>query len=137
MPLAEHKTYLVLVRGPHVLDNLFRLGLGHATLLGDDLAGEGVDFTGHVGGVTTDVEVGLLLKQSVDFGGTLAEAVLDVDLLTALTGERGDELELVAEGLLIGLGWVNEMVSEGRLEGRGRTSNSSWYTKSSVDFLQP
>lgn len=93
-------TYLVLVGSSHVLDNLLTLGLRHATLLGNNLSEERVDFTCHVGGITADVKVGLLLKQLVDLLGPLLKAMLDVNLLRAVTGEGCDQLELVAQNVL-------------------------------------
>lgn len=93
-------TYLVLVRRPHVLDNLLGLGLGNASLLGNDVAQDGVNLARHVGGVTADVEIGLLLKELVDLLSSFLETVLDVDLLGTIAGEGGDELEVIAEDLL-------------------------------------
>lgn len=69
-------------------------------MLGNDLAQDGVDLARHVGSVAADVEVGLLLEKLVDLLGPFLETVLDVDLLGALAGEGGDELEVVAEDLL-------------------------------------
>ena len=93
-------TYLVLVRRPHVLDNLLSLGLGNAPLLRNDVTQDSVDLARHVGGVTADVEVGLLLEKLVDLLGPFLETVLDVDLLGTLAGEGGDELKVVAKDLL-------------------------------------
>jgi len=98
--LTASKTYLVLVRGPHVLDHLLGLGFWDAALLRNDLAKHRVDFTGHVGGVTTDVEVRLLLEKLVDLLRSFLQPVLDVDLLGAVAGEGGDELKVVAEDFL-------------------------------------
>ena len=89
-------TYLVLVCGAHTLDDLLRLGLGHAALLRNDLHQDGVDFAGHVRGVAADVEVRLLEEQLVDLLCLLLQAVLDVDLVGPFPGERGDQGELVS-----------------------------------------
>ena len=67
-------------------------------MLGDDLGEDLVDLARHVGRVAADVKVRLLLQEVVDFGGALAQAVLDVDLLGAGAGEGGDDFEGVAEG---------------------------------------
>lgn len=53
-------TYLILVGRSHALDDLFRFRFGDVALIGDNLGQDGVDFTGHVGGVTADVEIRLL-----------------------------------------------------------------------------
>lgn len=103
-------TYLVLIRRPHVLDDLLALGLWDAPLLGNDLAEDGVDLARHVGGVAADVDVGLLLEQLVDVLGSLLEAVLDVDLLGSLAGEGIDHLKLVAENLLGLLQWCQYQI---------------------------
>lgn len=67
-------------------------------MLGNNLAENLVDFARHVGRVAADVEVCFLQQEFVDFGGTLAQAVLHVDFLCALAGESGDDFERVAEG---------------------------------------
>lgn len=74
-------------------------------MLGDDSGQDGVDLARHVRGIAADVEVGFLLEELVDELGVLLEAVLDVDLFGAVAGEGGDELEVVAEGFLVLLGW--------------------------------
>lgn len=95
------ETYLVLICCPHILDNLLRLGLGHATALGNDLGQDIVDFAGHVGSVAADVEEGLLGEQLANLGGSLLKAVLYIDLLGGLARKGSDQLELVAKGLLV------------------------------------
>lgn len=92
---------MVLVGSSHALDDLFTLGLGDTTAFGNYLGEDGIDFTGHTGGVTADVEESLLAEELVDFGSVLLEAVLDVDLLGRFAGESGNEFELVAEDLLV------------------------------------
>lgn len=82
--MLRGSTYLVLVCCPHVLDNLFTLGLGHPTALGDDLCEHGVDLAGHVRGVTADIEVSLLREQIADLLGSLLETMLNVYLLGRL-----------------------------------------------------
>ena len=94
-------TYLVLIRGSHILDNLLALGLGDAPLLRNDLRKHAVHLPSHVRGVTAHVEVRLLLEQLVYFLGAFLEAVLDVDLLRPFSRERGNQFELVAEDLLV------------------------------------
>jgi hypothetical protein len=95
------ETYLVLIGSPHILDNLLRLGFGDAPALGNDLSQNIVDFAGHVGSVAADVEEGLLGEQLADLGGSLLEAVLDVDLLGSLAGKGSDQFELVAKSLFV------------------------------------
>jgi hypothetical protein len=73
--------YLVLICGSHVLDDLFGLCFCDTAVFGQDLSQNGVDFTSHVGGVATDVEVGLLLNEFVNLLAALLETVLDVNLL--------------------------------------------------------
>lgn len=55
------KTYLILVCGPHLLDNLLGLGLRDAALAGEDLGKVGIDLASHVGSVTAYIKVGFLL----------------------------------------------------------------------------
>lgn len=86
-----------------MLDHLLALLRGHAPLLGDDVAEHQVDFAGHVGRVTADVEVGLLLEQLADKLGVLLQTVLDVDLLGPLAREGGDDLQRVTKLILVGL----------------------------------
>lgn len=90
-----------MIRTPHTLDNLLRLRLGDAALLSHDLRQHGVDFPRHVRCVTTDVEIGFLLEELVNFFGVFLEAVLDVDFVGAFAGEGGDEGEFVAEGVFV------------------------------------
>lgn len=73
--------YLVLICGPHVLDNLLGLLFSDAAVLGQDLAQDGIDFACHVGSVAADIEVSLLLQKFVDLLAPVLETVLDVDLL--------------------------------------------------------
>ena len=49
------------------------------------LAKDKVDLTGDVGGVTADVDVGLLLQQVADKLGVLLQTVLNVYLLGSLS----------------------------------------------------
>lgn len=72
-------------------------------MLGDDVAEHQVDLPGHVGRVTADVEVGLLLEQLADKLGVFLQTVLDVDLLGALAREGGDDLQRVTKLILVGL----------------------------------
>ena len=62
-----------------------------ASRLLDDLVEGGVDILGHARGVAADVEVGTLLEPSEEFLGGLQHAVLDIDLLGLVAGERGVE----------------------------------------------
>lgn len=86
-----------------MLDHLVGPLGGETTLLGDDLAEDEVDFTGHVGGITADVEVGLLLEEAAHQVGVLTQTVLDVHLLGGFTGEGSNDLELVSKLLLVSL----------------------------------
>jgi len=70
-------------------------------MLGNDATHDRVDLTGHVGSITADVKVSLLLKQSVDLCCVLLEPVLDVNLLITFTRECSNELEVVAKILLV------------------------------------
>jgi hypothetical protein len=45
----------------------------------------GIDLASHVGGITADVDVSLLLQELVDLLAALLEPVLDVDLLGAVS----------------------------------------------------
>lgn len=92
---------LVLVGRAHRLDDFLAPRLVHAAVLGNDLAQQCVDLARHVGGVTADVEVGLLLEQPVDFLAVLLELVLHVDLLGAIAREGNVHLEVVAESLFV------------------------------------
>ena len=91
---------MVLIRSSHALDGLLALLLRYTTLFGDDLGEDVIDFACHVGSITTDVEVCLLLEELVDFFCSLLQSVLDVDFLWSVTGEGGDDLEVIAEVLL-------------------------------------
>ena len=93
-------THLVLVGCPHILDDLLALSFRKTALLRDDLSENSVDLASHVGSVTANVEVSLLLQKLVDLLGALLETVLDIDLLGALTRESGHELEVITENLL-------------------------------------
>lgn len=94
-------TYLVLIGRSHALHDLLSLRLGNTSLLSHDLAQNSVDFAGHVGCVTTDVEVGFLQEQLVDFFGVLLQSVLNIYLLGTFAGEGGDEGKFVAEGFFV------------------------------------
>jgi len=65
-------------------------------VLGDDATHDSVNLASHVGSITTNVKVPLLLKQSINLFCMLFEPVLDVDLLSAFTRECSNELEVVA-----------------------------------------
>lgn len=86
-----------------MLDHLLTLLGGITTLLSNDVTKNQVDLPGHVGCITTDVEVGLLLEKLAHKRGVLLEAVLDVNLLGTLTRESSDDLQLVTELILVGL----------------------------------
>ncbi len=60
-------TYLVLVRGAHILYDIVCLGYRDAALLRDDLSENSVDLTGHVGCVTANIQVRLFEEKLVDF----------------------------------------------------------------------
>jgi hypothetical protein len=93
-----------------VLDHLLALLGGHAPLIGNDVAQNQIDLAGHVRGVTTDVEIGLLLQQLADEFGVLLQAVLDVYLLGSLAGEGGDNLQGVAHLFLPGLSYYVSLI---------------------------
>ena len=94
----DRKTHLVLIRRSHLLDQIFRLGLGDGSSVGDDLHEGSVNLARHVGSVPTHVKVSvLLLEEFVDLVGMLAKSMLYVDLLRPLPRERGDQLERIAE----------------------------------------
>ena len=112
-PIKKACTYLVLIRASHRLHDVLSLLLGDAAVLGNDSGQDRVDLTSHVRCVAADVEVGLLLEELVDELGVLLEAVLDVDLFGAVAREGRDELEVVAEGLLVLL-WCVSGGSKGR-----------------------
>jgi len=76
-----------------VLNHLLATLGGHTALLGDNVSQHQVDLTSHVGSVTTNVEVGLLLQQVADQRSILLQTVLNVDLLATLTREGSDDLE--------------------------------------------
>lgn len=59
--VTDFDTYLILVPLPHLLHNFLSLVFWDATLRRQDLGQDGVDLASHVGSVTTDVEVSLLL----------------------------------------------------------------------------
>lgn len=86
-----------------MLDHLLALFSGHTALLSNDVTKDQVHLAGHVSGITTDVEVGLLLQKLTDKRGLLLEAVLNVHLLGTLAGEGGDDLERIAHLSLPGL----------------------------------
>lgn len=56
-----------------------------------------VDLLGHICSIATNIKVGSLLKESVDFDSSLLEAVLDIDFLQAFSRESCDKLKFVAE----------------------------------------
>jgi hypothetical protein len=94
-------TYLVLVRRPHRLDDLLRLGLRDPTLLRDELRENSVDLARHVGRISADIDVRLLEEKLVDLIRAGLDTVLYVDLLVSLAGEGNVQVELVAEDLLV------------------------------------
>ena len=101
--VSRPDVFLVAAAAPHVLDHLLALFGGETALLRDDLAEDQIHFAGHVGGVATDVECGLLLQEFADELGVFAQSVLDVHLLGRLTREGGDDLQGVAKLFLVGL----------------------------------
>lgn len=105
------ETYLVLVCCSHILDNLLCLSLGHTTALGNDLRKDSVDFASHVGGITADVEEGLLREKLIDLGGSLLETVLDVNLFRSLSREGSNQFEFVAKSFLVFLQVVEKNIN--------------------------
>ena len=98
---------MVATAATHVLDHLFTALGTHTTALSYDLAQHKVDLTGHVGRVTTDVEVGLVLEEIADESGLLAQTVLDVDLFRRFTREGRDNFQAIAKLLLVFLSEVS------------------------------
>jgi hypothetical protein len=92
--------FLVHVATPHVLHYFLTLVEINSPLFGDNLAKEGIDFTCHVRGITTHVEVSLLLEEIVDKLGIFFQTMLNVDLLRCLARESGENSKRVAESLL-------------------------------------
>lgn len=88
-------TYLVLVGGSHVLDNLLTLGFRNAPLFGNNLAQNCVDFSSHIGCISTDINVCFLLKEFVDFLGPFFKTVLNINLLAPFSRKCGDQFEFV------------------------------------------
>lgn len=86
-----------------MFDHLLALRRGHTPLLGDDMTEHQVDLSGHVGRITANVEVGLLLEQVADKLGVLLQTMLDINLFGALAREGGDDFQRVTELILIGL----------------------------------
>lgn len=69
----------------------------------DDLAKHKVDFTRHVGGVTADVKVSLLLQEAAHQIGVFTQSVLNIHLLGSFTRKRSNDLKLVPKLFLVGL----------------------------------
>lgn len=91
-----------MISRSHLLDDFLGFRFRQAALVGDDLDESGVDLARHVGGITTDVEIGLvMLKQVVDTWGVFAQSMLHVLLLGPFAGEDGDELEGWTEDLAV------------------------------------
>lgn len=86
-----------------MLDHLLAPFRAEATVFGDDLTQDKVDFPGHVSCISTDVEVCLLLEEIADEGRMFAQPVLDIDFLGAFTGEGGDDLQGITKLFLEGL----------------------------------
>jgi hypothetical protein len=84
-----------------MLNHLFTLGLGETSLLCDYLTEQCINFAGHVGCITTDVEICLLFEKLVDLGGLFLHLMLDVDLLWPVAGEGNVNLESIAEVFLV------------------------------------
>lgn len=83
---------------PHALHCLLSLLFGHPTFLLDDLAECLIDLTGHVCGVTADVEVCFLLQEVVDELRVGSQVMLDVVLLLGIFTREGiEDLEFIAE----------------------------------------
>jgi hypothetical protein len=112
-----------------VLNHLLALLGGVTTLLSNDVTKHQVDLPGHVGGITTDVEVGLLFEKLADKRGVLLEAVLDVYLLGTLPGKGSDNLQGVTKLLLVGL-MAKKLVC---LDVKGRRSSISYLPFIAVD----
>ncbi len=76
-----------------------------AAVRGDGFQKRGFDVGGHAFGVAADVEVAALIEPAPEFGGVLADAVLDVNLEGLIAGEG--EIEPVEEaGFLPGKEFV-------------------------------
>jgi hypothetical protein len=71
-----------------------------------------------------------LLKKLVDLLGALLKSVLHVYLAGALAGECRDEVEFVAENLLVFLHRGQNMCRRGDAVRLALTSHSDWYIKS-------
>ena len=95
------KKYLVLVCRTHVLHNTLSLRLRYATLFGDDLDQNRIDFTSHNTCITTHIEIGFSHQQVVDLMCLFHQSVLDVDLLSCFPRECCDQGETVPEILLV------------------------------------
>lgn len=82
----------------HALHCLLGLLLRYPAFFLDDLAKCLVDLTGHVCGVTADVEVRFLLQEVVDELRVGGQVMLDVVLLLGIfTREGVEDLEFIAE----------------------------------------
>lgn len=55
----------------------------------------------HVGGITADEYVCVPLQETIDFGRTFFEPVLDVDFLRCFSRERGDHVELIPKNVFV------------------------------------
>ena len=93
----------------------------------------------HVGSVTTYIKMARLRKDLVDSLRMISETVLDVHLFVALARSGRDQLESVAEYLLIVLYILSTLDATQCIIGNNgrRTSHSSAYIKSSAYDLKP
>ncbi len=79
---------LVAARGAERLDVVAGAVRAEVAVFGDDLVEGGVDVAGHGGGIAAHVEVSSGLEPPEQVGAVLAHAVLDVDLVLLVAGER-------------------------------------------------
>lgn len=73
------------------------LVFGQAALRSKYPAQLGIDLSCHVRSITAHIEIGSLLNQLVDFFCTLAQPVLNVDLLVRVARECRDQLKRIPQ----------------------------------------
>lgn len=83
-----------------MLDNILSFFHRQSTLFSNDLPEDSINFASHMSGVTTDVEVRLLLQKIVDQDSILTQTMLHIDLLCALSRKGCEELERITQLLL-------------------------------------